>query len=772
MRGKCVHIIYEYDAFGLLNAFKPVFAGRLGYLCRQIWYICSHMKDFLKVVVYGGLFLIPFLTLYVANDYFFPYITGKNFAFRIVVEVVFMAWAVLAILDTKYRPKFSWILSSFSLLLIVMFFANLFGEHPLSSFWSNFERMDGYVTLVHVFLYSLVLGSVLTTKKAWNNYLYATLAAATITAVYGIAQYSGTVPGYEGRRIESYLGNAAYLSIYMLFHIFIAFWMFVESKVTLHRVVYIALAALFTFALMNSGTRGTVLGLGVGLGVMVTYIMLFGAKYREFRRYAIGAFIFLLVGLGVFIGAKDSEFVQGNPNLARVANINLSSDLKVRGTIWMMAWEGVKERPVLGWGQSNFNYVFNEQYDPFLYDQEQWFDRSHSIIFDWLITGGILGFIAYFSIFAACLYYLFILPLIKKDDETFTALERGVLLGILAGYTTHNLVVFDNIVSYIFFGLILALIHSRVGSVMPNVEKFKMDEKLVQQFVAPVAAVLMVAIVYTVNVPGMQAAKDIIAGYRSVTPAEKLAAFERAISRDSFAQQEIAEQIAQQAMSAVNDQTISDELKSRYVALAESELLKLAEDKPGDARIHVFIGTFYRAIGDLEKAVSQMAIARELSPKKQSIILQQAILIYSQGNMEMSRDLFGEAFHLDERNNEARVFYSALLFITGAPEEAKALAKDEATLNFFANNDFYLGTVNTAGDTAFMVELYKARISQNPTVEQNWASLAFLYSQLGDTKSAVDTLREAAVAKPSFAKTATCIADNIEAGKEPQEGCQ
>ncbi len=729
------------------------------------------MKDFLKVVVYGGLFIIPFLTLYVANDYFFPYITGKNFAFRIIVEIIFVAWGVLCLLDTKYRPKFSWVLVSFSIFLIVMFFANLFGKHPSSSFWSNFERMDGYVTIAHIFLYAVVLGSVLTTKKIWSSYLYATLLAATITALYGLAQYTGVVEGFENRRIESYLGNAAYFAIYMFFHIFIAFWMFVESKVTLHRVVFGLLAILFTYTLFQAGTRGTALGLMVGIAAMVTYIILFGSKYKEFRRYAVGAFVLLIIGVGVFVIGKDSDFIQSNGSLARIANINLSSDLKVRGTIWMMAWEGVKERPVLGWGQGNFNYVFNEQYQPFLFDQEQWFDRAHNIIFDWLVAGGFIGLISYLGIFAACLYYLLILPFIKKDDETFNVLERGVLFGILVGYMTHNLVVFDNIVSYMFFGLILALIHSRAGVVMPKVEKFKMDTNLVKQFVAPVAAVVVFAFIYTMQIPNIKAASDIIDGYRATTIEDKLAAFERAAGRNSFGKQEISEQIAQQAMSIVRDEKIPLEMRQKFVNLAESELLALAKEKPGDARIHVFIGSFYRAVNELEKAGEQMAIARQLSPNKQSIISQQAIVEYSKGNMEAARDLFKEAFLLDERNYEAREYYAALLFLTGEGEAAKALAIDETAINRFAVNDFVMGSVKQAGDNAFMVELYKARIIQQPDIEQNRASLAFLYYELGQTDLASATLREAASVKPSFAKTATCIADNIDAGKAPEEGC-
>ncbi|HMO77690.1 MAG TPA: O-antigen ligase family protein [Candidatus Paceibacterota bacterium] len=729
------------------------------------------MQDFLKVVVYGGLFAVPFLTLYVANDYFFPFITGKNFAFRIIVEVVFAAWAVLCLLDVKYRPKFSWILSSFSALLIVMFFANLFGQHPESSFWSNFERMDGYVTLVHIFLYGVVLGSVMTTKQSWSWYLHATLLAAFITALYGVAQYSGMVEGFENRRMESFLGNAAYLSIYMLFHIFIAFWMFVESKVTLHRVVYILLAVLFTYALMYSGTRGTVLGFGVGLGAMVTYIMFFGAKYREFRKYAIGAFIFLALGAGTLILGKEADFIQKNGSLSRIANINLSEDLKVRGTIWGMAWEGVKERPVLGWGQGNFNYVFNEQYDPFLFNQEQWFDRAHSIVFDWLIAGGFLGLIAYLGIFVACGYYLFLQPLLKKDDATFTVLERGVLLGILVGYFTHNLVVFDNIVSYIFFGLILALIHSRVAQVMPAVQKFKVDQNLVNQFIAPVAAVLVIAIIYTTQVPGMLAAGDLIDGYQAQDPKVRLEAFKRAINRDSFARQEVVEQIAQQAMNIARDTRVEESVRQEYVELAIKQLDELAVYKPGDARIHVFMGTFYRAVGDLNKAAEQMQIAHELSPLKQSIISQQAIIAYSQGNIEQARDMFAEALALDDRNTEAREYYAAMLFLNNQVEEAKALVVDEATLKGFAANDFLLSAVNQVKEYPFMIELYKIKIEQNPENEQSWASLAFLYSAVGNKEAAVATLREAAIKRPTFAKKANCIANNIEADRNPEEGC-
>jgi O-antigen ligase/tetratricopeptide (TPR) repeat protein len=726
------------------------------------------MKDILKAIVYGGLFAIPFLTLYVENDYFFPFITGKNFWFRIIIDVVVAAWVLLALYDTKYRPKFSWILVSFSVLLIVMFFANLFGVHPESSFLSNFERMDGYVSLVHTFLYMTVLGSMLTTKEHWQRLLNTSLVVAFLVALYGLAQYGGLVDG--SGRIDSRLGNAAYMAVYMLFHIFISFWLFVESKQHTLKAAYAFLAILFTFVLIETGTRGTAIGLAVGIFVMSGYIGLFGVQFKEFRKYAIGAFVALLIVVAGFIAGKDSAIVQHNPNLARIANISFN-DLTIRGTIWGMAWEGVKERPLLGWGQSNFNYVFNQQYQPSLYAQEQWFDRSHNIIFDWLIAGGFLGLIAYLSIFVASVYYLLIRPLRQKTDNTFTVLERGVLLGILAGYVTHNIVVFDNIISYIFFAIILGLIHSRVATPMPEVQKVKVEEPLITQFTAPVILVLLGAIIYFVHMPGMATAHTIITAMREQNLDTRLNYFKDALGKNSFGEQEVVEQLSQNTLGVVRDPKASAETKEAFTKTAEEALLALAEKKPGDARIHVFIGTFYRATGQFEKAAEQMALARSFSPRKQTIIGQQGFVALSLSKTDEALGYFEEAFLLDERNLEAREYYASALFEAGKTEEAIALMDSDNAKQRFAKSDFLLGAAYKAKQTDFLIELFKTRIENNPDVAQNWASLAFLYHEVKDNAQAIETLKEGMKAVPAFTASATCIIDNITNNRPPETEC-
>lgn len=723
------------------------------------------MKDFLKALVFAGLFTIPLLTLYVANDYFFPFITGKNFAFRIIVEVVFAAWVLLALLDRTYRPRFSWIFSSFSVLIVVMFFASLLGEHTETAFFSNFERMDGYITLAHVYLLVVVMGSVFTERKYWHYFMYTTLAVAFFVALHGIS--SAATNGVD--RIDGRLGNAAYMAVYMLFHIFFAFWMFVESRSTAVRVLLAGLVVLFIYTLLGTGTRGTSIGLVTGATAMVAYVGLFGARFRQFRGYAIGALVFIVIAGAALFAGRDSNFVQSNPSLARVANISLG-ELQVRGVIWGMAFEGVKERPILGWGQGNFNYVFNKYYEPYLYGQEQWFDRVHNIFLDWLIAGGVLGFVAYFSIFFAAAYYLFWLPLVR-GDERFSVLERAVLIGLIVGYVTHNLVVFDNIVSYIFFAVVLALIHSRVGEVMPKVNEWWVDQKIVTQFAAPVVLGLTVLLVYTMHVPNMRAASDIIDSYRSTTPTEQLAAFKRALSRGSFAQQEIVEQFAQQAMNIARNQNVPENVRQEFVKGAEDALVAYIKEKPGDARLHVFSGTFYRSINNPEKAAEQMAIARELSPRKQAIISQQGIVEFTRGENEAARDYFKEAFLLEENNVEAREYYATSLFLTGALEEAMALVNTEALKERFSASEFFLNGVSTAKDYTYLAELFEIKVKKDPNNAQNRASLAFIYNELGQRDRAIAVLDQGGQDIPSFKKTAACIAGNIKDGKDPNLGC-
>jgi O-antigen ligase len=369
------------------------------------------MNKVLKAIIYTGLAIIPFVPLFVFSSTFFPFITGKAFIFRIVVEIIFAAWLVLTLSDINFRPKRNILLYTFSAFLVVIFFANFFGMNFTRSFWSNFERMEGYITLLHLFGYFLIMGTVLKSEIHWRRYFNITLIANAILCVFfALKQVVGAAQIHQSAtRVDGTLGNATYLAIYLMMHIFIALILFFRTKNMYTRIAYGVSILLQLFIMYHTGTRGAVLGLIMGLGLCALLIALFERKEKMLRKVSIGAIVFLLLLVGGFMLVKDKSFVRNSPTLSRFAEISFQSSFfegQGRYYVWPIAWQGIKERPVLGYGQNNFSYVFNKNYDPHMWAQEQWFDRTHNIVLDWLIAGGFLGLLSYLSIFVAAFWLI------------------------------------------------------------------------------------------------------------------------------------------------------------------------------------------------------------------------------------------------------------------------------------------------------------------------------------------------------------------------------
>ncbi len=748
------------------------------------------MKDIVKAIAFVAVFLIPVVPLIVADggflstmfflfspdtNWFFPFITGKNFAFRILVEVALAAWIILAFYEPRYRPKFSWLYVALGAFLLIMLAANAQGEYPLKSFWSNFERMDGYVTLVHFGLYVLVVSSLLSNERfKWFGYTTTTwqlyLGMFIVTSLFVIFRSAQQLAGLDASaqqgswRIYGTLGNASYMAIYMLFMSFVAFLLTIRSQVTGWRVFYLGMVLIYVTLLIFTVTRGTTIGLVAGGLLAALYIAIFERRTPALRKGAIVFLVLVTLCVGLFVAVKDTSLVQENRLAQRLANVSVSS-LDTRITIWKMAGEGFQERPLLGWGQGNFNYVFNEYYNPSLHSVETWYDRAHNLVFDWLIAGGILGLVSYFAILFAALYYLFWQPLFKREDEqVFSVAERAVLLGLLAAYFIHNLVVFDNIVSYIFYAVILAFIHTRVASTIPKIQTPVIQKEVVNAVVVPTVAVLLILTVYLVNIPGINSARDIIVAFQATSAEEMISSFDKALENGSFADQEIREQLTQRVQAVVRNPQVSDEVKNMLAAKVQTELIKQVEEKPGDARLHVFFGSFYRSVGQIDLAREQMQIARDLSPLKQAIILEQGFVEFQASDFEAANAYFEEAFNLATEYSLARAYYMASLARLGRVAEAEALVL-EADMNRIAGNQFLRREATQAEAYRILIAMDTYWTTWRPKETTHWINLATSYARLGQTDQAVDTLRLAAEANPSFKESADRFIANVEAGR-------
>lgn len=727
------------------------------------------IRDIARVVVLSGIFLLPVLPLIVTDSLFFPFITGKNFLFRIVTEIIFAAWVILACYDPKYRPRFSYILAAVFSLIGVMFFANAFGVSPHKSFWSNYERMEGFVTLAHLALYFLVAGSVLVREKFWNVFWNISLVVATFMMLYGFCQLSGSPScpiSQSDFRIDGRMGNAAYLAIYMLFHIFISLILLVRTKSQNLRITYGVLALGFIFTLLQTGTRGTALALAGGAFLSALYIALYERKNKLARRVAVGAVLLVVLVAGGLFAAKDTSFVTSNKNLERIASVSLAEG-QTRFTIWSLAFEGFKERPVLGWGQENFNYVFNKYYEPSLYNQEPWFDRVHNIVFDWLIAGGILGFLAYFSIILSALYYAVLRPIWNKEGEAMSVAERGLILGLLGGYVAHNMLVFDNLVSYFLFMSVIAMLHGEFAQREGKLQAMKLNPAHIKQIVVPVMLVLLCISFYMVNVPAIKAASHIIGGFQAPTLEARLEAFKQALSTGTFAEQEVREQLARVAQELATDGTLVaqyqrslglpveeateqvNDIRVAYATLAETELIEQLKETPGDIRIMTFLSTFYRATGRPQDSVSVMQQAIELSPTRPQLYLELAFALAQAGDFNQAHAVFKEAYELEPRNGQARMYFAASALLINDRTLFAELVTPEYE-DAYVTNEYLLRVAYEKQVYDVAVDIMERRAARNTEDLQTRISLAFMYFESGDRDRAIEVLQSAIKDFPSF----------------------
>ncbi|MCX6787471.1 MAG: O-antigen ligase family protein [Candidatus Kaiserbacteria bacterium] len=716
-------------------------------------------KSIARWAALAALFLLPIAPLIVANDFFFPFITGKAFYLRILIEIAVSAWVVLALLDKEYRPRFSWIGAVVVGFVIWMFVADIFAINSAKAFWSNFERMEGWVLLIHLLGLFFAASAVLRVEKKWRAWFLTSLGVSVVIVGYALLQLSGTLAIHQGAgRIDATLGNSAYLAIYFLFNVFIALWLALTEKYSWLKWSLVALAALEAVLIFFTETRGTIIGLTLALALAALLTACTASKRIRFG--AASAFALILILVGGFYLARNSSFIQNNHVLQRVATISLA-DGQTRLTVWRMAFKGVLERPLTGWGQEGFNYVFNKYYDPSLYEQEQWFDRAHNAFIDWFSAGGVPAFLLYLSLFGSALVLLW-------RSSQLSRPERIALTAALVGYAVHNLFVFDNLYSYIYFFAILALIDSQVARPMERLERasvFSAEDGTT--FALPIAAVVAFALIWFVNIPGMQAAAKLITAMSPSADGIKgnIAAFEDVTAHPAFAAQEIREQTVSFAANVIKSQSATNAEKQQAISLAIAEMQKQVTAYPLDAREHLQLSYAYRVAGDSGNALKEIQAALLLSPKKVEFWIEAGVLEWDLGNAKAAQTDFNTAYTLGGKQFPVLSVYAAAGYIAAGDQSTanKILLDAYGTTNI--DSEVLTVAYYRAKDWPQLIAVWKSRVARPDATVETWFGLASAYYMAGDAAHAIATIHTAVAKYPEAASSGDAAIKQIEGGK-------
>ncbi len=716
-----------------------------------------------------GVFLMPFIPLIISGSMFFPFITGKNFAFRIIVEIIFAAWLLLALREPRFRPKRSAFLWSILAFLFVVLLADIFAENPFKAFWSNFERMEGFITLLHLGAYFIVASSVLDSEKLWHRFFATSVGVSAFLGIYGILQLAGKVVINQGGvRLDGTFGNAAYFAGYMLFHIFLTLFLIFRHKISLAgKYLYGGAFLLQAFTLIFTATRGAGIGLVGGLFLSALLIAFFGMENKRVRRGAalFAVVLVLLVG-GLFAG-KEKTWVRDNPVLTRFASISVQ-EAGPRFMVWGMAWQGFKENPILGWGQEGFNYVFNKYYNPNMWAQEQWFDRTHNILLDWLIAGGLLGLLAYLSLYGFLLYYIW-RGALPAGAPPFSLVEKSILTGLLAGYFIHNLFVFDNIGSYLLFFSLLAFFGSRTGTAIPRLEGFPVLRKGQPYYITGACMLIALAgTVYFFNIRGISVSRALIEGLKEHPTkgvVENLAAYRRAFARDTIGSQETAEQALQSAITVANAPSLPQEFKAEFIAFGEEVIARELRRAPRDARLQVFLGMFYNRLGRSADAVPSLEKAHALSPNKQTIAFELASTYLNVGKTTEALALLQKAYESAPKFSSARMTYAVAAIYAKQFELAAELLNP--VVDAAISDERVVKAYYDVKQYGKVLDIWKARVAKDPSNPQAQVSLGAAYLLNGERQRSIAALQKASELNPAFKEQAEAYIKEIRAGRNP-----
>lgn len=438
------------------------------------------------------IYLAPLSVLIVLSGTFFPFIGGKYYFFRTTVSLAL----ICILLYWGFEDKENKILKDFKnifkspLVLAVSFFAliyvlaSLFAYDPQAAFWSNYERQEGGFQMVHYWLFFVLMVLMFNSSKDWDKIFWISIIAAIGMIFYGILS-AGFVQGFFGPynslitenykpsffealfnkniRFQGSLGNPAYVAPYLMFIIFYCLFLWLKQKLefNLKSLFYVSLVLFFALFFVLSQTRGAFLGAIAGIFIFFIFLIFINPKLKKIG--LIGLIILFILG-GLVFYFKDSNLIKNLPG-SRFLQINFKEKTaQTRFWTWQSAWRGFLDRPILGWGPENFPAVFDKYFDTRHFNpnepaSETWFDRAHSVIFDYLAETGILGFLSYIGIFATLIFLFFkYLKQRKNLKENFKIndIQLSLILAMTFGYFVQNLIIFEVLPMYLNFFIFLA----------------------------------------------------------------------------------------------------------------------------------------------------------------------------------------------------------------------------------------------------------------------------------------------------------------------------
>ncbi|HEX3099361.1 MAG TPA: O-antigen ligase family protein [Patescibacteria group bacterium] len=342
------------------------------------WLRMPHRDDSLFGVVFFTIFIVPLLFVSVFLE---GYETVKYPLFLLLTGVGVL---VLITRPQVYVHKFiMWLLGGF---VAITALSAIFSLDVINSVIGLYSRYTGSVFFIAgwVLFILLVWNAVKQDEQRRLTLLRVLFFDGLAIALLGITQYFniayyGGVSQYSRTIIPSFVGNQNFFAMFLLVTIPLGALLWQTAKGRAAKYYYIIAAAIMTWAIVLSGSRGALLGLVASL-----IVFLVAAGIRKYPK----SVIYWVLGLGALAAVLYVGFfaIIRSDTIKGVAASDYTAE--TRYVIWSDTLSIIKDNPFLGTGPGNFFIAFGKLGNSALSSNER-FDDAHNLVLQLTATFGV-----------------------------------------------------------------------------------------------------------------------------------------------------------------------------------------------------------------------------------------------------------------------------------------------------------------------------------------------------------------------------------------------
>lgn len=357
-----------------------------------------------------------------------------------------------------------------SLYLIVIVISTLLGVSPIAElFGSSYNQMG---MLTHVCFFIVFVGLISLTGSNESRFrvvLWAMTLAGLVVATYAFMQFFGKDPFLQSKyytfeseagsvlRVNSTLGHSDYLGNFLLYIAPLGVGLGLSSYGSARRLG-LAAAGLSGLAILFTGTRGAWVGL---IAAVLVFLALarFDNKSRvrlSRRRTMIGWTV--SIAIIVILAAAVALSPASRSIALRVRSLGETTGAG-RTLLWRDSMKMVKDYALIGSGPEGFRKAFLQYKSGELARLAPGTNNesSHSSYIDAAISYGLVGAVIYAAIITSSFFLL--LTAWRRARDRRNRLIPSALMSALVAVAVHNVFIFDQISTGLYFLVLAALAH-------------------------------------------------------------------------------------------------------------------------------------------------------------------------------------------------------------------------------------------------------------------------------------------------------------------------